>query len=157
MTTKKRKTFLPGDVFAIPLKAGGYAFGLVCYQSEVTFFNFRSETPTLPDDLQGLPVAFRISVSKDAPAEGGWDFAGRVELRDDYAKPGRFLNKPVGSKQCYIYSAGEKVPASDEECKGLELMSSYFACHVDERLEDFFAGREYRHLAVIKQGLGIDF
>ncbi len=150
---KSKKTFEEGDVFSIPLRPSGYGFGLVCAGKDFAFFNFRSESTTPPNGLQNLPLAFRVPVANDAPRTGGWIVIDNVELQGEYAKPGRYLHKPVGSTQCYIYSGGKEVAASLDECKGLEVLSTWFSFHVQERLEDYFAGRENKYVVAIKRQL----
>lgn len=145
---------MPGDVCAIPLKSGGYAFGLCC-GSDFAFFNVRSDVPVLPDGLQDTQLAFRVPIAKDAPSTGGWQVVGHVEVRDDYAKPEKYLHKPIGSAQCYIYSAGQEEPVSDDECRDLEILSTWFSFHIEERLDDYFAGRDNKYVLAIKKQLGI--
>lgn len=156
MNTKTRRSLVPGDVYATHLNSGVYAFGLVCNRIDFAFFNFQSESPVLPDKLQDLPLAFRVAVAKDAPSIGGWKMIGSVDLKGEYAQPAKYLHKPVGSEQYYIYSAGEEAPADKEDCRGLELMSTWFSNHIEGRLEDYFAGRESKYIAAIKKQLGID-
>ncbi len=153
MNRRSEKTFEEGDVFAIPLKPSGYPFGLVCTGKDFAFFNFRSDSASPPKELQNLPLAFRVPVAKDAPKTGGWTVIDSVGLQGDYAQPGRYLHKPVGSAQCYIYSNGKEAAASLEECDRLEVLSTWFSFHVQERLEDYFAGRENRYVLAIKRQL----
>jgi len=128
---------------------------LVCEKNDFAFFNFRSEAPLLPDNLQDYHLAFRLAVSKDAPSTGGWELVGRVELKSAYTVPAKYLHKPVGSDDFFIYSAGEEKLASKEDCRGLEIMATWFPHHVEERLEDYFAGRESKYVIAIKKQLGI--
>lgn len=81
---------------------------------------------------------------------------GTVALTGEYAQAAKYLRKPVGGEQYYIYSGGEEITADKEDCRGLEIMIIWFAMHIKNRLGDFFAGREYRGIAVIKKQLGID-
>lgn len=157
MSTKKRRSLVPGDVYAVPLKSGGYVFGLVCKGNDFAFFNSRSESPVLPDALQDLPLAFRVYVAKDVPSMSGWVMIGTVELTGEYAKAAKYFRKPVGSERYYLHSGLESMPADKEDCRGLEILVIWFSMHIENRLEDSFAGREYRGIAVIKKQLNIDF
>jgi len=155
MKSKARKNSKPGDVYAIPLKSGGYAFGMVCHKNDFAFFDFRTDSLVLPDGLLNFSLSFRVPVAKDAPASGKWNYLGHVELTGDYARPSRYLHKPIGSEQCYIYCGGVEEPATREECAGLEILSTWFSFHIEDRLDDYFSGRESKCVIAMKKYLGV--
>lgn len=155
MSKKKTKAFEVGDLYAIPLKSGGYAYGLVCVGRDFAFFNQRVNEPVMPARAQDIQLAFRVPVAKDAPATGGWLHIGQEVPEGEFAEPGKYLHKPVGSTECYIYSAGQEAPADIDTCRHLEVLSTWFSFHVEERLEDSLAGRENKYVAAIKRQLGI--
>ncbi|UGQ46081.1 Imm26 family immunity protein [Massilia endophytica] len=150
-----KKNFFPGDVYAIPLRTGGFAFGLVCVGGDFSFFDFRASTPVMPEDLLDRGIAFRVPVARDAPRTGKWTVLGNVPLHGDYAKPGRYLHKPIGSEQCFLYCAGEEVPINIREIDGLEVLSTWFSFHIEERLDDYFSGRPNKYVTAIRKQLGI--
>jgi hypothetical protein len=49
-----------------------------------------------------------------------------------------------GSNQLFICRGGKFTPASLDEAKDLELLSTWFDIHVEERLMDHFSGRPNR-------------
>jgi hypothetical protein len=151
----KKNKFEPGDVYAVALKGGGFAFGVVCEGNDFAFFDHRADTPVAPENLLNCALVFRVPVAKDAPKMGKWMHVGKIPLYGEYAKPGKYLHKPIGSEQCFIYSAGNEVPARFEEAKDLEVLSTWFSFHIEERLEDFFAGRPNAYVDAIRNHLGI--
>lgn len=149
------KKFVPGDVFAVPLASGGCAFAVACCRNEFAFFNIRSENPNLPDRLLDFTLAFRVPVAMDAPQAARWRNVGNIQLPDAYLRPGRYLHRPVGSDQCFIYSDGAEVPAAFEECQDLEVLATWFSVHVEERLEALFAGRESQVVTGLRKQVGM--
>lgn len=152
----KKTKLTRGDVCAVPLPGGGYGIG-VCCGDDFAFMAVKVNKPIMPEKVLELNVAFRVFVALDAATSGGWQHLGRVELTGAYAHAASYLNKPVGSEQLYIYCAGERRPANQEECRGLELVATWFSFHVAERLEDFFAGRDNRYIRAMRKQLEIDF
>ncbi|MBY0574408.1 MAG: immunity 26/phosphotriesterase HocA family protein [Undibacterium sp.] len=152
---KKKKFFEAGYVFAIPLKSGEFTFGLVCEGKDFAFFNYRTKDSNPPNNLQDIPLAFRVDVAKDAPLVGGWEYVDCVELKGNYALPAKYLHKPIGSEQYFIYSAGNEEPATKIDCQNLEILSTWFSFHIEDRLDDFFSGRENKFVIAIKKQLGI--
>lgn len=146
----------PGSVYAVKLNDGAFAFGVLCSGNEVTFLGFKSESSAVPATLLGEAIAFRIPVAKDVLEDGGWPIVGNVELPESYRKPGRYLHKPIGFTQCFVYSDGKSVPAkAEDELFGLEVLSTWFAFHVEERLESFFIGKKSKFDVAIRKQLGL--
>lgn len=151
----RRKKLAAGDVYAVPLPSGGFGFGVYC-DRDFAFMALKAEEPIIPELLLESPLAFRVYVAVDAPRSGEWRQIGRIALTGPYAQPASYLNKPVGSDQLYIFSAGERREATREECRGLELSATWFSFHVEERLDDYLAGRENRYLRAMKEQLELD-
>jgi hypothetical protein len=91
--------------------------------------------------LQDIKLAFRVPLARDALKAGGWSVIGNVKLKGACAQLSGYAHRPVASDHFYIWSGGEQRPATAEECKGLEPAATWFSMHVQERLEDYFAGR----------------
>jgi hypothetical protein len=153
--TKKKFSFNVGDVFAIALPSGGYAFGLVCAGLDFAFFKQRVDSPVMPKKIQDIELAFRVPVALDAPGVGKWMFVGHEAPEGDLAESAKYFHKAIGSSDCYIYSAGKEVLSDCETTKHLEVLSTWFSFHVEERLEDCLLGRENRYVLAIKQQLEI--
>lgn len=132
----------PGSVYSIRLKDGEYAFGQVCVGGDFAFFDLKLAEP-LPQigAIVEHAVAFRVPVAADAPVAGHWKLIGNTELHGTLASRGRYKHRPVGSSQVFLYAEGRSVPASNDEVQGLEVLATWFSCHVEQRLEDYFAGR----------------
>ena len=152
---KSKKPAAPGDVFLVPLASGAYAFGVMCEGNDFAFFDARTDDDVVPADLLSFPIAFRVPVALDSPREGRWKCIGHVALSGAYAAAAKYIHKPIGSSQCYVYLAKQEYPASENDCRNLEVLATWFSFHVEERLEDFFQGRENNYLRAIRWQLGI--
>ncbi len=138
---KRQAKKIPGRVYAIPLKDGSYAFAQICEGKDFAFFDFKTfEIPSL-DRIVQSKIAFRIPIGDSVPSDGHWQSLGVAPLDVKLALPERYLHRPVGSEQVYIHVAGLSTLASLEQVKDLEVLAVWFLPHVEERLEDFFAGR----------------
>lgn len=144
-----------GKVYAIPLSDKGFTFCVRCVGQEFTFFDYLSNSATIPDLLLSLPVAFHIFVGKGEPKHGKWLELGKVELDGEFLQPGKFLHKPVGSDEYFIYQGGKSNPASLSEVKDLELFSVWFSEHVRKRLEEYYDGKKSSAVFAIKKHLGV--
>lgn len=116
----------------------------------MAFFDFRSKNEL--EDVEEIlrhRIAFRVPVAPDAAASGGWRLLGIAQLRGQLAERACYRHRPVGSQEAYLYKAGVSSPASPEELEGLEDLSTWFSTHVEERLEDHFAGRPNRHVEMM--------
>lgn len=136
----------PGSVYAIRLSDGDYAFGQVCAGGDFAFFDWKAATP--PPEIETVvehAVAFRIPVAVDAPAAGHWELIGSAVLHGALSLPGRYKHRPVGSPQVFLYTEGRSVPSSEDEVKGFEVLATWFSNHVEQRLEDHFAGRPNKY------------
>lgn len=155
MTKKKRKSKLNiGDVYSIPL-SNGFAFCVACEGNEFVFFDYLSEQPLLPEHLLSIPVAFKIMVGKGEPDAGEWIPLGNLQVDQVMRSKSKFLHKPVGSDNLYIYFNGESLPATEDEVKNLELFTIWLSDFIVKRLEEHFAGKPCSTTSAIKKQLDI--
>jgi hypothetical protein len=143
MSQGKRKRQKIGDIVAIPLGDGTFGFGRILKSPLVAFYDLRrSEIPALEDILHAH-VSFIIFVMKRAKSDGKWQIIGNAPLEDSLlADPIFFKKDPIsGSYSTYQSDSGIFLPATKEQCEGLECTAAWDACHIVDRLIDHFAGR----------------
>jgi hypothetical protein len=130
-----KKKHTEGSVFAIPLNSR-FVYGLVCKGEDMCFFDYSTEKPLLPENIQELTILFRVGVHDSAPDEGGWKYVGNVELLGDHAKYSFYCNRPVGSNTVYLYSKENDslVETTEDKVKGLEVLAAWFAKNVSDRI-----------------------
>lgn len=120
-----------GDVYAIPLPDGTYAFGRVLLESSVAFYKHRGQnTNDLPptEDYE-----FTVCCYKDCFKE--WTFVeNRPFGNEDEARSPLYQMKDIGTENYKIYDYGNIRPATKEEYAGLEVCATWAHIHLVKRL-----------------------
>lgn len=120
-----------GDVYAIPLPDGTYAFGRVLLGSSVAFYKHRGQnTNDLPptEDYE-----FTVCCYKDFFKE--WTFVeNRPFDNEDEARPPLYQMKDIGTENYKIYGYGNIRPATKEYYAGLEVCATWAHIHLVKRL-----------------------
>lgn len=140
-----------GAVYALPLNDGSFAFGQVCCGGDFAVFDLKSQKPISAEEVIKSEVAFRVPVARDAAKEGGWKRIGDAPLRGKLAERAKYRHQPVGSAQVFVYSNGVSTPADPEEVQGLETLATWFSMHVEQRIQDHFAGRPNAFVESLQQ------
>lgn len=129
-----------GDILEIDLGDGNLAYGRVLEDPVFGFYDLRAaKTPEISSIL-AAPIRFKVCVMKRAVSSGRWRVIGNKPLEPDLAKRVKFFMVDIISKAITIYDDGHEVPATIEECRGLECAAAWEAEHVEDRLRDEFAG-----------------
>lgn len=131
-----------GSVFAIPIDDAQFGFGQVAEGLDVACFDYRSKTLPAAAEIAGHRVAFRVPVADDAPTVGRWKLLGKAPLHGPLRERARYRHQPVGSDVSLVYSNRVSRPATPtDEVEKLEVLATWFAEHIQSRLQDHFAGR----------------
>jgi Immunity protein 26 len=143
---KVRRTI--GDVLAIPLGDGTYAYGRVLREPLVAFYDLRSNEILPLDAILVASIVFTLFVKNYPITDGLWPVIGKAQLSGELRKEPLFFKKDALSGALTIYrdSTGEEAPASQDECMKLERAAVWEPHHVVDRLQDHFAGRSNRWL-----------
>ncbi|WP_144394242.1 hypothetical protein [Pleionea sediminis] len=152
---KSKRKLVIGSVFKIHLEEKGDAFGVLCYGNEVAFYDFVSNSDSLPEDLLGKKLAFRVPVATDELENLCWPIVGVIKVPAELAEPGRYLNKPIGSTESYVYQNGELFQATDSDIESLEILTVWFSVHVEERLKEYFDGKVSIYDTAIRKQLDL--
>ena len=139
-----------GNVFAIPLGDRSFAFCRMLRSPLAEFFDLRSSTILPLDRIVTAPVLFKIWVMKYAFTGKVWQLVGNVPLAlEDLEAVWFFKQDPTG-ELFLTRDGGEEIPATLQECVGLERAAAWDPEHVEERLRDHFAGRPNRWVESMK-------
>lgn len=120
-----------GNIGALRLPNGKYAFGLIFKQSYVGFYKyFGNNEKDLPVDED---YAFIISVHREVIST--MKLVGKKAIKDDkeVEPPPQRIVDPITGK-CRIYINGEIKPSSYNECKDLENCACWELNHIIDRL-----------------------
>lgn len=143
MSQKRRLRCAVGDVLRIPLGSEKFAFAWVLSTPLFAFFDYQQDGELSPavDELVMQPIAFRIWVMDRAVGDGRWKRIGHAAVPSETAlTPWFFKQDPISRDLSLTQTGAEEVPASPEECRGLERAAVWDPEHVEDRLRDHFAG-----------------
>src|SRR5262245_51651565 len=124
-----------GDIVAIPLTAGRFAFGRVLKDASIAVYRYVSDAESSVPPLT-TPYAFVVGVYQDVLCSGSWPLAERVPFEnEDDAWPPPHAVHDVISGRFSIYYKGQMRPASPEEAEGLEPAAVWDKHHILQRIE----------------------
>jgi len=148
---KSRDNSAPGRVARIDLGDGRCAYGRRLLGPSVEFYDLAGKPGEAVDLLEVVasPVAFTIWVMDYAfRRHGRWELLDVVPLTEgERAAVDRRAKQDPISKALSIYQSDRvagtfsEIPATTEECAGLEVAAVWDPEHVEDRLRDHFDGR----------------
>lgn len=130
-----KKTKRPGDIFAIPLPDGRYGFGL-CFRASLcgVYQHIGASQDDLPENRRFL---FVTAINNASLNSNDWPVVSQDPVGKNRGTqfPGQFIyDEQTDSYSIYDAATGEDVPASKEQCFGLEEVAAWSATHVIQRL-----------------------
>ncbi|WP_349408766.1 Imm26 family immunity protein [Pseudalkalibacillus sp. SCS-8] len=133
MTRKKRKRIKIGDVYAIPLPNGKYAFGRIFKDAGIGIYNY------IGDNIEDIPKVeeyqFIVGVYDYVLKSGDWAVVGNRPFKSDdeaYPPPSCIIDSISGEYS--IYHKGETRSATKSECEGLEVAAVWGDNHIIDRI-----------------------
>lgn len=133
MNKKRRKRIKLGDVYAIPLPDGRYAFGRVFDDGGIAIYKY------IGNSIEDIPnqedYQFIVGVYKYVLQSGDWPI---VENRpfineEDSCPPPQCIIDPIDGSYS-IYYNGEIRDSNKEECEGLEEAAVWADNHIIDRI-----------------------
>jgi hypothetical protein len=130
-----------GDVYAVTLPDGRYAFGRLMEDTGMQFFDHTS--PRQDADISKLEIKFTVNVYNSEFKSPSLVFIKNVPFanEDDAWPPKTYMHDPIYKKYS-IYYKGEFTPSTKEECNGLEPMAVWGLDHIIDQItgkRDWFA------------------
>lgn len=131
MAGKGRKKI--GDVYAIPLPNGKYAFGRTFRDSCIAIYkNVGNTIKEIPETEE---YQFTVGVYKDILQSGQWPVVeSRPFKNDDESWPPPMCTVDNISGEYSTYHKGEFKKSSKTECEGLEEAAVWEAEHIIDRI-----------------------
>ncbi len=142
MITKAKKISLtPGDIIKIGLGDNMFSFGRVLEEPLIAFYDFKTgDTPGI-EAIISLPIIFKICVMNYAVESERWKVIGNYPLDSTLKVAPKFYKQsPLNKKKFFIHYNDEDIPATREECEGLECAAVWEPEHIEDRLRDHYAG-----------------
>lgn len=141
----KRQRRRVGDIVSIALGHGKYGFGLILEGALIAFYDYQADQPNpagIIETLRCKPVAFALWVMNYAVTSGRWTVIGRMEIPESLReKPKFFMQDALSGELSITTHGGDRIPATREQCAGLERAAVWDPEHVEDRLVDHFASR----------------
>jgi hypothetical protein len=127
----KRKKL--GDIFAIPLPNGKYAFGRL--HSDYSLAIYDTFGNSLDDWENCHKYQFFVTVESIALRDGKWPIVGNRPFaeNEDIHDPPQYM-KDIFTGKFSIYHRGKITPARYEDCVGMERTAVWGRNHVVDRL-----------------------
>ena len=132
-----------GDILLIGQNNHKYCFARVLREPFVAFYDLITDEQPELVTITSAPIAFIIAVMNHAIISGTWSIIGNKTLPEELRQEPLFCKKDAITGNMFIYrdSTGEEYPATQEQCKNLEVAAVWEPDHVEDRLQDYFAGR----------------
>jgi len=137
---KKRR--VEGDIVAIPLEGGYWGFGRVLRDPLCAFYGLRVEEIPPIEQVVEKEILFKIWVMNHVFKDQRWESIGNIPLDDSLLEEPYFAKVDRYTGETFKYHVDKEIPATKDELYGLERAAVWEPEHVEERLNDHFAGRE---------------
>lgn len=142
---KARANFSAGTLYAIDGEAGWIYYGQHGLDRTIACFHLRTAELEVPAGMLDLDVMCRITIQRwsigDALRRGMWRILGRYSVHESLATPRLTVQWPVGTLTVTVWRGGEALydtRVEDPDIQDLEIMATYEAGHLPERLASDF-------------------
>jgi hypothetical protein len=139
MPVRQQRTM--GAILRVPLNDGWHTYAQTLHEADFAFFDARTRDALAIEEIIQRPILFREAVHKSAYSTGRWPKVGKSPLKPELALPvPKFIQDGLCPDKFEIYLGGVIRPATKEECVGLSRCSVWEADHIEDRLNDHYAG-----------------
>lgn len=137
----KKQRITLGDIVAIPLPDGRFAFGREFESGLGVYDHIGLSISDVPKGLRRF--LFIVGVARTDLSSGQWPKIGKdTDLPKDAIgwNLGYIKDAMNGAFSIYDHESGQSRAASEAECRGLEQIASWGAGHVVDRIVAFLQG-----------------
>ena len=141
----KRQKRIVGLIFKISLSDNSHSYGIYLGKASVAIFKIKTENNLSTSDILKEDVLFIVAVYDSAITSGRWEKVKTVPLDDRFKTlPLAFIQDSFDLESFEIYNpnTGEIIKSSRKDCLGLERAAVWEARHVEDRIRDYFSGKE---------------
>ena len=138
----KRHKGKPGNIVCIEIESQLHAYARILHREHYVFYDFLSSTKVPSAQVVSQQILFFAAVAPDFVRSGRWPIIGHSPLEETFRPPPQFIQDVLDKTKFELYfSDGQIVPATREQCLGLERASVWYPDLIEDRLRDHFAGR----------------
>lgn len=132
-----------GDLLKVMLTEVQHSYVLVLPSARYAFFDYLGNEELSPEEIVKLKILFQLFVMDNAVTSGRWVIVGHAEPSLPFLQsPPFFKQDAINKTKFWLYLGdGKEVPATREQCSGLERYAVWDPEHVEDRLRDHYAGR----------------
>lgn len=139
----KQQRFIPGAIVRIPIGDGFHTYGRLLIFPYIEIYDYRTMENIL--DLEAIvshTVLFTVSSHRSVITKGDWEIVGELPYDEKNAMvPMQFWQDPQDPSKCILMDRFDnKIPATIEECRGLERVSCWEINHIVDRIRDHYSG-----------------
>jgi len=140
-----------GAFVKILLGDGFHSYGRILKNPYCAFYDSLSREDLELDQIATRPILFIICVYRRVISSGRWPVIGHKPLEDNLKKPPLFcMQNRLNLHEISMYSVGQSIPSTYEDCKDLERLAVWGDEHVEGRLRDHYAGRPNKLVESLK-------
>ena len=131
-----------GDIVAVPLGDGKYAFGWILDEPLIAFFDLQRGDLQPPPNLTQHEALFRIWVMNHSIVRGAWPVVGHVEPSfAQRERPWFYKQDPISKIVSLTRDGNEELAVMDvSTLDSIECAAVWEPEHVVDRIKDRFAG-----------------
>jgi len=136
-TKSSRQRIKEGDIVAIPLSNGRYAFGREFSHGLGIYDYVATSKELLPTNINRF--LFIVDVYRDVMTSGIWQKIGadkQIDINSPKNHKGFVIDLINGNYEIYDFETGTSRKSSMQECHGLERVAAWDAEHITQRIED---------------------
>jgi hypothetical protein len=141
----KKQRRVIGSVLKVVLNSGLHSYIRVLDKASVAVYDILTKEEMTVDEIISKKIIFIVAVYKNAITSGDWVNVGTQALKESLLNlPMQFIQDAQYESVYSLYNPNTGVisPAQKEECIGLERAAVWAAHHLEDRIEDYFAGRD---------------
>ncbi|GEM_PF-2143359 len=151
----KKPRLTKGVIIEIPLENNFHTYGRMM-EFHVAFYDSRTQENLSIEEIVQKPVLFSVTIYDRPIREGWWKIIGKklpleANLFLEEKKPA--YTEDILADCCFIhYADGTQKKVNREEVQGLESCTVWTHTSIEQRLNDFYAGRFNWQIENIKIG-----
>jgi len=136
-----------GSVVLIPLSDNTYCYASILEGLSFAFYDYRTDFKDKDiGKITSTDILFVALVHFKVLNQSNWEIVGKKELDSRHKKMPVFYHPDIMNAEIYDYTLKklkETLIYKTYEKRGMQDGSIYSASHIIDRLEDYYAGRDY--------------
>jgi hypothetical protein len=141
----KKQRRIIGSIHKVVLNSGLHSYVRILDKASIAAYDVLTDSDMLIEDIINKKIVFIVAVYNDVITNGKWQKVGFKNLEENLlVLPVKYIQDTLDNSEYSLYdpNTGTITPGRKEDCIGLEVAAVWDAHHVEDRLSDYFEGRE---------------